>query len=105
MTKIVIAEAATTSRPRQPHLEVLLFVRIILSGFVTAVVFIVILFRLLFFRIIWHFNFLERSIWVDPKLLRHEPVHTIDKGRWIRDLVARLDEGSLEEYLRCVKSC
>merc|ERR1719152_677727 len=78
------------------HLEILLLLLVLLLFAVVGVVVLLGGLLLLFF---WHLDLLDWSIWVNTKLLGHEPVHTADKSRSIGKLIAGLNESSLEEHL------
>merc|ERR1711912_202193 len=70
-------------------------------GVVTVFRVLVLLFS--FFLLFRHFHLFDWSIWVNTQLLGHESVDSVDKGGWVGNFVAGLNESSLEENLRGVQ--
>mmetsp|Transcript_108296 Transcript_108296/g.338848 ORF Transcript_108296/g.338848 Transcript_108296/m.338848 type:complete len:276 (-) Transcript_108296:514-1341(-) len=86
--------------------EVLLLrvlVRLCLLLLVVAALVLVVLVLLLGLLLLFgHLHLLEGRVGVDAELLRHEAVDAVDQCGGVGDLVAGLDECSLEEHLRRV---
>merc|ERR1712096_356264 len=90
---------ARIAEPSKPQClsKILLFVTRVISALILIVL---ILCFLLLLCILCHFNLLERSVGIAAELFRHQAVHAIDERGRISNLVARLDECSLENNLR-----
>merc|ERR1719428_1080349 len=54
---------------------------------------------------LWHFDLLNRSIRIHSQLLGHQTINTVYERRRVCDLVARLDQGRLEQHLSAIQCC
>merc|ERR1712060_146139 len=100
--KIKISNSSGGKRQRNLQLF-LLFVACIILVLVAVVVLLLLIF-FGFLLAFWHLYLLDGCIWVHTKLLGHQPVHTVHERRWVRDLVTRLQQSSLEEHLGGIQS-
>mmetsp|Transcript_4688 Transcript_4688/g.7258 ORF Transcript_4688/g.7258 Transcript_4688/m.7258 type:complete len:200 (+) Transcript_4688:435-1034(+) len=64
---------------------------------IVTILFLVLFLSFLF--LLGYLYLLERRIWVNSQLLRHKPIHPVDKCRWVCNLVTGLDERRLEKNL------
>mmetsp|Transcript_9809 Transcript_9809/g.29342 ORF Transcript_9809/g.29342 Transcript_9809/m.29342 type:complete len:252 (-) Transcript_9809:879-1634(-) len=97
--------AGAEGREAMPNSELLLLRIVVLVGLLFLLVVIATLVLVLFFSLLLllgHLHLLEGRVGVDAELLRHEAVDAVDQCGGVGDLVAGLDECSLEEHLRRV---